>query len=524
MRKLTESDFAPATTKENMTLLFEKRRHYSDYLVEKWSKTDIGTKKLADLYSKDIVKARNTALILESQYKYLKTLKESGINVSQAFYNILPQNVLKIVRIGVANSNRSNIFLEYPLVSMHDTLYYIYRKRDTAMRGAPGDRVIVESDADEWRYATEIETLNLATNITTDLTNATFSGTATQLPITYGSVRIVVSLGNGKRVFIGYDGADGRIYDMFGGGIIDSSNSTVDYTTGNIVLQFQNPLTPATLPFIADFTSNTLQKTITVEYHFDSELPTHYPDFGDVKIEVRSIRFKPRPYPISFTVSQLARIAYSTTKLGDLEDDLIKAMGDELAMRRDYQALYYARTVADTNPVREFDANFAASSEDNDYNHAQRLVTAINAVSSEIYNDIKRGEVNKIVTTRIGLSYLAKLMRFESDNSQPRVGATFLAGKLSGIDVYVTPSSPLTVEDRLVSNNKYDSDMLLIYKNPQEEGEPSIAFGVLTELSAALEYPELYKKGVLATVEDAVLVQKKFIRRLIIRNNAVYGN
>jgi len=52
----------------------------------------------------------------------------------------------------------------------------------------------------------------------------------------------------------------------------------------------------------------------------------------------------------------------------------------------------------------------------------------------------------------------------------------------------------------------------------EDVGEPSIAWGVLAELSAALDYPELYRSGVLATVEDRIIVQPKFIRKLSVDN------
>jgi hypothetical protein len=46
----------------------------------------------------------------------------------------------------------------------------------------------------------------------------------------------------------------------------------------------------------------------------------------------------------------------------------------------------------------------------------------------------------------------------------------------------------------------------------------SIVFGVLTEIDAALKYPEFYTKGYKATIEDSIVVNTKFCRLMQLTN------
>jgi hypothetical protein len=47
-------------------------------------------------------------------------------------------------------------------------------------------------------------------------------------------------------------------------------------------------------------------------------------------------------------------------------------------------------------------------------------------------------------------------------------------------------------------------------------------FGVLTELTAALLYPNMYIDGQIAIVEDSLAIDPRFIRLLEIENLPVY--
>lgn len=75
-----------------------------------------GTTDVADI-------ARNTAITLQNQASYVSNLSEDTI---QSNFNTIPENALRIIRIGVANSNRSNLFSEVPLVVpfIDGSMYY----------------------------------------------------------------------------------------------------------------------------------------------------------------------------------------------------------------------------------------------------------------------------------------------------------------------------------------------------------------------------------------------------------------
>ena len=126
-----------------------------------------------------------------------------------------------------------------------------------------------------------------------------------------------------------------------------------------------------------------------------------------------------------------------------------------------------------------------------------------------MYDDIKRGELNKFIVGTQALAYLKMHKLWEGDSAQRRVGGSYKAGMIDGKDVYVAPK-----DDFALQNN----EILMTYRNPDEDGDVNIAIGVLTELAAALDYPELYRKGTLATVEDARRVNSKFTRLLQVSN------
>ena len=441
-------------------------------LVEKWTKTRQGVK-LDQLFLENSTKARNTAISMENEDKHLRQLNETQI--SQAF-KVSPQSVLRIVRIGVANSNRGDIFTEWTLTSMNDALFYVDKTFTSNFRGGQqGERIYELVTPD---YGTEIDLVDIGTG-NGILTSFNINSLKSMIRFT------VVVIVNNKPV--GSDNGEGT----FIGGV----TGTVDYQAGAIVVNF------AVAPAVGDL--------IKVEYHFDSEQAANYPYYGHVELKVTKKVFNPRPYPLGYSYTKMVELLLGTTGLGDVEEMLVKAVGDEHAMRRDYKAFQYAKRIALSNPIAVFDADFAAAQEDNAYNHAQRILVTINDVGGSIYNDIKRGTINKIVSGTKALNYIKQHKLWTSDTTQSRVGGSYYAGKLDDIDVYVTPSDPGTITQ---------DEMILTYKNPDEDGEPAMAFGVLTELAAALDYPQFYREGNIASVEDVIQTQPKYCRLMRITN------
>ena len=153
--------------------------------------------------------------------KYLKTLTETQI--STAFQGT-PQTVIKVLRLGYPNSVRGDIFTEFAMTSMKDTIFKIETIYDKTKRGATAGNVMYESVAD--RYPSEIERVNVTATATDN-----FKGQFLQLLFVPYTVRVLlngfpVANDNGSGVLIGsvlsqstpstivYDGTDAGDYDI----------------------------------------------------------------------------------------------------------------------------------------------------------------------------------------------------------------------------------------------------------------------------------------------------------------------
>ncbi len=460
--------------KEEFSRMMNKRRVYGDKLIERWSRVDVGAG-LTDLSEANLEKARNVAIAMQNQEKYLKGLQETVIATA---FSTRPENLLKVVRIGVANSNRGEIFTEYPLVSTDDALFYIDMTYEQALRGSTAGQKVYEN-INMYYSGEEV----IASIDATGASTAYSVTISTSVPIVPGTCRIIV----GGAIVANDNGAN--TISSFTTGYLTGTN-TVDYTTGAFVLNF------ATAPNAA----------IQVVYNWNSEESTLYSQYGTVGISIIKKRFNARPMPLGYSFSEMTKIMMNTTGLGNAEDLLIGAVGDEHAKSRDYKAIARARQIALGNATTTFNSDFAAEGEVSDKMHAQKLLSKIGDVGAAIYDDIKRGVVNKAVVGSKALVYMKKHDLWKDDKSQPRTGV-YKAGSLSDIDVYACPA-----DSSLVSNN----EVLLTYKNPEQGLDLSLVFGVLTEITAQLSYPQFYTQGNFATVEDALLINSKFTRLLTI--------
>ena len=449
---------------------------FADQLVEKWSRTRPGSR-LQETWNKNPSRARNAAIALEMQEQYLRKLSEDTISSE---FQTTPENVLRIVRIGTANSNRGEFFHEWPMTTTDDSIYFIEKTYGSTLRGATAGENIHETVRQE--YATESDILSLGTG---DGAQTVFASSLPIIPVVPHSIKIIVA---GR--LVGSDDGSGNITGT------DITVGTVDYQTGAISVTFG--------------TAPALGEEVESEYQWDSEVEALFPQIGDVNIRVTRKRFNARPHSLGYQYSRMVELTLGTSGLGNVDDMLVRAVGDEHAMRRDYKAVQLGKRLALGNPTTFFDADFAAAGEDNDYNHAQRVLSTISDMSGDVYNDLKRGTLNVGIAGQRALTYLKKHKLWKTDDSQPRVGGTFFAGELDKIRIFGTPSGSDGILDQ--------DEVLLSFKNPDEDGDVSVAFGVLTELVAALDFPEFRRKGQIATVEDSLPINPKFLRLLKINN------
>lgn len=472
-----QSPKVKGATKADMQRHLESMRHKGDMLVEQWSKTGVGVK-LDRLYAKNPEKARRIAFALRNEHAHLKKLKEEGTQIKSVF-GTRPENVLRIIRIGVGQSNRANIGHEWQLTTPDDAFYYVDTKYGSTKRGATEGGLLYEDVNGD--YASEV---TRTASQTGDGSTTTFTFSFSPAPMVPLSVVLVVG---GKKV-----GNDDGNQGWVGSAI---SSGTINYNSGSVSVTF------ATAPANG--------AAIFVEANFDSEVSTNYDEWGSVELNLRRDRFNARPMPLTYQFSKMFELVLNTTGVGDADEMLIKRVGDTHAMRKDAKFFERARREALTNAITTFDASFTNAGSDNLYNHAQTLLQTIEKVNGNLYDDIKRGELNKFVVGTQALAFLKMHKLWQGDSSQKRVGGSYLAGTLDGKEVYVAPKS-----DNALRNN----EILATYKNPDEDGDVNIAIGVLTELYAALDYPELYKKGTLATIEDSRTIQPKFFRLIQLEN------
>jgi hypothetical protein len=470
---------------EEARRFLEKQAKEHEILLEKWRKTPIGVG-LDDLYSENPAKARRVAKAIENQERYLKQLNETIISQN---FQTRPENVLKVVRIGTANSHRGDIFTEVALSTTDDALYFIdmtYENTVTDKQQTAGEKMYEKAYHTSGGTAGEKSQAGGATG--TDIVNA---GITNLLP---NKVWVVV---DGE--FCAYDDGNGTLTAIAGngGGV---TGGTVVYATGVVTI--------TSAPAIG------AGSTIVVRYEWDSEQSGNFANYPKLSMAISKKRFEATPQPLGYTFSTMTEIVLSTTGLGDAEALLVGAVGDEHAKYKDYMAIARARNIANQNTTYEFDADFAAAGEFSDKTHAQKILSCINDIGGDIYDSLKRGQVNRIVAGQQAVTYLQKHDLWSENAGADRTGV-FRAGSLAGMEVYQCPADASLVAA---------DEMLMTFKNPNEGLDVSIAFGVLTEITASLDYPQFYRDSNIASVEDWMSITPEFLRKLKIKNLPNYAS
>ena len=405
MAKTGNNNRKGKTSKESMLEHLANYNSRADMLVESWNRTRVGVK-LDRLYSKNPNKARKVALALENEAKHLKRLKEEGTQIKTIF-STRPENVLRIIRIGTAQSNRDEFAHEWQLVTPDDAFYFVDTIYGSTKRGATEGHLVYEDVQDN--YASEYSKVLLGTG---NGSNLSFTATFSPLPIVPLSIRVLV---NGKHV-----GNDNEV-GGFTGSTINTTSSSVDYNTGIITIVFTAGNAPAN------------GMLVEVEGDFDSEKSDNYDEWGSIELRLRRSRFNARPQPLTYQYSKMFELVLGTTGVGDAEEMLIKRVGDVHAKRKDTKALQILRRQALTNAVTTFDSDFASVGSDNLYNHAQTILQTIEKMSGNLFDDIQRGRLNKMIIGTQLAAFVKMHKLWSSDVTQPRVGGSYYAGKLDDI-------------------------------------------------------------------------------------------
>jgi len=452
-----------------------------EVLFEKWRKSVPG-EGLENLYDYNPIKAKNVAVMLENQERHLQQYSETTISQN---FQTRPENVLKIVRIGSANSNRGNIFTEIPLMTTDDAIYFLNLTYENTITGK-------DQTADEYMYekayqfsAGEVQYID-----TVGTAGTTYSITVDNLPILPNKVFILL---DGQ--LVGYDDGSLTITPQ---GTLLTSGSIDAYSTGVVSLIFASAIAATS--------------TIRVITHFDAEESAMYTNYPKISINVSKERFNARLMPLGYSYSMMTATMFETTGLGNLEDDLLLAVGDEHAKAQDYRAVGIGMSIAKTNTAYSFNTDFASQGEISDKLHAQKISSFFSDMSGDIQNDIKRGVLNRIVAGSKAVTYFKKHDLWKDDLSQRRTGM-YKAGTLSDIEVYQCP----TLTGTLASNEGFAT-----YANPEQPLDVGVAFGVLTQLTSKLAYPQFYVDANIGIVEDFKIINKKFARKFTLANLPSY--
>jgi hypothetical protein len=473
-----------------------------DALVEKWSKNSIGAKNefgkgVGEIYSDNPSKARMMATMMENQEKHLKALKKFNENMISQNFQTTPENVLKIIKLGVANAIRGDLFTEVPLVTPDDALYYVERKISNTFtnRGTAGQ--IINENVNPYHPAEILPTSTVGSGATQ------YSITAGNPPIIPNKVRIYLD-----NRLVGEDDGAGAITPVVKTGSTNLTTSptatyqTVNYTTGAVKLEFDAAVTAA--------------EGIVVIASWDSEQSTNYDQYGKVKLTTRKQNFEARPQPLGYEYSQMTEVLLGTTMGLDTEGELIEAVGLEHALAKDYRAIRRANAIALSNQTYTFDADFANAGEVSANSHAQNIISKMDQISGDVFNDKKRGWMNKVVVGTNMATYLRKHKLWVEDSNYTKEGPCKI-GKLAGYEVFMTPE----IEDEFGNKAVSQNDAIMTYKNPREGLDIGLAIGVLTELSAKLTYPQMYTEGYIASVESMLELNKTFVRKLTLQNFTV---
>lgn len=453
----------------------------ADQLVEKWSKKRGIGEKITEM---EVKKARSTAVILENQEGHLAQLTETQISTS---FSTTPENVMKIVRIGYPNSVRGEIFHEWSMQTTKDSIYYLYPQYDTTKRGATADTRTIESSA--YRFASETEQEACSTPGDGSTTN--FTGTLSNTPVVPYTVRVIVDSGivgtdNGSGVFPSTTGNDDTTAGIASG--------TIDYAAGTYSITFT--------------TAPEAGVTVLIEYNYNSEVSTNYPDLGQIELQLRDYQFKARPYPLAVSWSKMTELVLGTQLNIDAEEALVRGVGDELKKSLDYQALRLGYNAAKSNVVTNFDTDFATAGSDSEVMHAQAITKAINRAGNTMYKAINRGGVTKIYGGPDAVTYLDFHKKFTDNGSQPKTGA-HKVGMLGNIDVYKVPES-------ICPND----ELIVVYRNDDNQDDVSIALGTLIPLytTPKLTYKNMYSEMGIAHFGDNKILNSKFCARIKLLN------
>ena len=520
-----KSRIASPAKKDSKEMLAEKlyreeRNYRADRLVEKWSHVAEVGKGITKMST---TTARNLAILLENQARVIHHMDESLF--SSAFYGYTPANMLRLIRLSYPNSIRGQLFTEFAMETVHDSIKYIQPVYTNAQRNDfdwdlhqdpytmdnrfddPEHKDDIMYESAESRYATELvnaDNVKVESNtVTVEYKGGAFGENGENYIDGFGTLYIIDD--KGKRQTAAMQAEDGT---WFGGKKILVGDNVIEVTS----IASEDKKVIFTL-------SGAVTKAAAIgRYDSEKDLTGKY--LGEVELVMRDYHFRPRPISLGVTWTHLTELALDTSFGVSAEEMLMDSAAQEIKKTLDFQSVKFAsdsqKTKASENYV-EFDAESpeyspkaeAGSTTKDSYFHTAQLIgQAIARIGDLQLNKINRGGVSAIVGGPAACNYLSLNKAWSDKGKQPAIGG-HKVGEIDGIPVFKVPSSIIA-----------DDELLTTWKNPTVESDVSLAIGTLMAFysTGIQQRKNFYKEAGVARYEDSQVLNPNYFGRIKIMN------
>lgn len=487
--------------------LFREERDYrNDRLVEKWSGVKEIGKGIKDM---DVHTARNLAILLENQTRAMSRMSEAQL--SQAFGQFKPENMLRLIRLSYPNSVRGQIFTEFNLESTHDSIKYII---PTYSDGLVSDKYV----GDYSKYNTMGDPVANRFDTATygdpmyEKAESQFATEYVTVPTENGVVDIKAT-----EPFASMGYIDGHSRFVLDGQVVAvQSGSDLGFAPGWL---YTDPLykvvaTETGFKLTYDDKEPTGTYKFVGAYDSENDLAGQY--LGECQLIMKDYKFNPRPISLGVTWTQLTEVVLDTSFGVSAEEMLMDSASQEIKKHLDFQSIKTANVFqrASGNNTFVFDAGVGDTIDDSYKDTAQTITQALDGVVNEIYDKIMRGGITAIVGGPAATSYLKLSNLWKDTGRQTAIGA-YKLGELDGIPVYKVPS-------KVIPNN----ELLTTWKNDNAEGDVCMAIGTLVPFysTGVLQRKLFYKESGIQRLEDTKVLQPGYLGRIKIENIRGYSN
>jgi hypothetical protein len=555
------------------TKLYKNERTYrADKLVEAWSRIpEVG----AGLKQLPLTEARNVAINLDRQAAYMSRLNEA--QMSTAFNNFTPENMLRLVRLAMPNVIRNKIFTEFAMETARDSIKYVrpmFTKNSTVSNpikgrdydGFPSDELgnLDNKFDNPQRHLEDTFANDFNAN---DFRKALYETTEDRYVQEFWPAK------GGPETFAFTDGPFGPNGEKYidGFGVLYDTNEVtpVAIQDKRTKMWFISPdyegitaVTSAPIPVLPGLTNQeprgvtqgaltgSLGVNVTVTGNFVSQWSTTVEpekrlapegtvvglkligrydsedDFagdylGEVEIRMSDYEFKPRPTSIGVTWSQLSEIVLDTSFQISAEEYLVTYASQEIRVALDYRAIKIAYAAAKTNP-RTYHVYFDAA-----YNTVGMPEVPTSAGTKEGYIHNAQtfmsviDKVGDVMLNDINRGGVSRLVAGPAAGSYMRlIGGYSTKGKMSNIGAHQfgeLEGIPLfKVPSSIIPNN----DVLTVWKNDDNEADVSIAFGTLVPFfsTGIIQRKNFYKEAGLSTFGDWQILNRRYLALITIHN------